>query len=252
VKTDKSKLRLVAATLFLPVLAACAQTASDPAPTTPQQLPQADPELQMMYGAVEDQGETIPAIPDQYLSERNKRQQVDYWTEEKPGTIVVDPFARFLYLVMPDDKAMRYGVAVGEQGRGFSGSGNIPFTREWPRWTPTQNMLKRDPELYGPHRDGMEGGIENPLGARALYLFQNGKDTLYRIHGTNNPWSIGKATSAGCIRLFNQDILDLHERVQAGTKVIVLSEEESGKGTFPPVGAGAQITDEMKPNGDKT
>lgn len=250
-KTENSKLRSAAVILLLPVLAACAQTASDPAQATPQQRPQADPELRMMYGAVEDRGETIPAVPDQYLSQRNKRQIVDYWTEEKPGTIVVDPFARFLYLVMPDDKAMRYGVAVGEQGRGFSGTGNIPFTREWPRWTPTQNMLKRDPELYGPHRDGMEGGIRNPLGARALYLFQNGQDTLYRIHGTNNPWSIGKATSAGCIRLFNQDILDLHDRVQAGAKVVVLSEEESGKGTSPPAMADARMTNGTKPNGDK-
>jgi lipoprotein-anchoring transpeptidase ErfK/SrfK len=95
-------------------------------------------------------------------------------------------------------------------------------------------MLAEDPDLYEPHRGGMEGGLENPFGARALYLFQGEQDTLYRIHGTNHPWSVGEATSAGCIRLFNQDILDLHERVDAGTRVVVLSEDEAGKGTAPP------------------
>ncbi|SFP93107.1 L,D-transpeptidase catalytic domain [Tranquillimonas alkanivorans] len=198
------------------------------------QAPSLPADVRAMYDRIEDKGEIIPAVPEDVLSERNRRQEVDYWTDEEPGTIVVDPHARFLYLVLEGDRAMRYGVAVGDDGRGFAGTGNIPFTREWPRWTPTQNMLERDPEKYGPYRDGMEGGIENPLGARALYLFKDGRDTLYRIHGTNDPFSIGKATSAGCIRLFNQDILDLHERVRAGAKVVVLSETESGKGTNPP------------------
>lgn len=197
-------------------------------------------DLAAMYGPLPDGEFTIPAIPAKWLSERNKRQMVEYWTAEAPGTIVVDPYARFLYLVMEDNEAMRYGIAVGEEGRGFSGTGTIPFTREWPRWTPTDNMLDRDPELYGPVADGMEGGLLNPLGARALYLFQNGRDTLYRIHGTSSPWSIGRATSAGCIRLYNQDIVDLHGRIpESGTRVVVLSRSESGQGTRPPRVAGA-------------
>lgn len=222
----------------LALLAACAgnDTASRAVPLEPG----GTSELAAMYGPLPDGEYTIPAIPLKWLSERNKRQMVDYWTDEAPGTIVVDPYARFLYLVMEGNQAMRYGIAVGEEGRGFSGVGTVPFTREWPRWTPTDNMIERDPELYGPVADGMEGGLQNPLGARALYLFKDGKDTLYRIHGTSSPWSIGNATSAGCIRLYNQDIVDLHGRIQeSGTRVVVLSREESGQGTRPPLVASA-------------
>jgi lipoprotein-anchoring transpeptidase ErfK/SrfK len=222
---------LVAALLL--ALAACAapQPPDQPAAAfLPPAAPEVAPEVLAMYGAVADGDLTIPAVPARYLTERNRRQIVDYWTDEAPGTIVVDPWDRFLYFVLEGGRAIRYGIAVGEDGRSFSGEGTIPFTREWPRWTPTPNMLEEDPDLYEPHRGGMEGGLENPLGARALYLFQGGQDTLYRIHGTNHPWSIGEATSAGCIRLFNQDILDLHERVDAGTRVVVLSEDEAGKG----------------------
>lgn len=215
-------------------LAACASPPGDAPQETAAPAVPAPAEPDPLYGATQDGGRTIPAVPQAALSERNRRQEVDYWTDEPPGTIIVDPYARFLYLVLEDDRALRYGVAVGEQGRGFSGEGVIPVKREWPRWTPTQNMLRRDPELYGPVRNGMEGGLDNPLGARALYLFKGGRDTLYRIHGTNNPFSIGKAVSSGCIRLFNQDILDLHERVKDGAHVVVLSESESGKGTTPP------------------
>ncbi|MWD26070.1 L,D-transpeptidase family protein [Aquicoccus sp. SCR17] len=229
-------------------LAACAPM--DAAPTMPPPAaaaPNIPAEARRDYGQIEDGGEIIPAVPDGALVARNRRQEVDYWTDEPAGTIVVDPYARFLYLVLEDDRALRYGVAVGEQGRGFSGEGVIPFKREWPRWTPTPNMLRRDPELYGPVRNGMEGGIDNPLGARALYLFKDGRDTLYRIHGTNTPFSIGKAVSSGCIRLFNQDIIDLHERVRPGTRVVVLSRAETGKGTRPP---GMTQTEQLQKQGD--
>lgn len=235
-------LKVIAAIAVAAILSACAKPPHE-------QADQIDPELRAMYSATVDGDVVIPAVPDKYLSERNKRQLVSYQTKEKPGTIVVDPYARFLYLVMGEGQAMRYGVAVGDQGRGFSGTGNIPFTRDWPRWTPTKNMLKRDPALYEPHRGGMEGGIENPLGARALYLFQNGRDTLYRIHGTNYPWSIGQATSSGCIRLFNQDILDLHERVKVGAKVVVLSEKDSGKGTGTWAASNTILTTTTEPEG---
>ncbi len=218
----------------LALLAACTAPPADAVRERATPVALKSTETDPLYGEVQDAGRTILAVPEAALSERNRRQEVDYWTDEPPGTIIVDPHARFLYLVLEGDRALRYGVAVGDQGRGFSGEGVIPFKREWPRWTPTQNMLRRDPELYGPVRNGLEGGLDNPLGARALYLFKGGRDTLYRIHGTNNPFSIGKAVSSGCIRLFNQDILDLHERVNDGARVVVLSESDSGKGTTPP------------------
>lgn len=196
---------------------------------------QVDRETLRMYGPVQDGEFLIPAVPPQALSERNARQLVDYWSDEEPGTIIVDPFARFLYYVLDGNRAVRYGIAVGEEGRGFSGRAVVPVKREWPSWTPTRNMIREDPEQYGPWADGMEGGPSNPLGARALYLYRNGRDTMYRIHGTNDVYSIGRATSAGCIRLYNQDILDLYQRVEPGTKVVVLTEAESGAGTLPPL-----------------
>ncbi|KFE34948.1 L,D-transpeptidase [Thioclava atlantica] len=229
-----------AATALLLLLAACAprpDAATPPAEGTAPETaatPMPSPEVLAMYGAEEDDGRVIPAVDPKFLSDAKARQEVDYWTDEKPGTIVVDPWARRLYLVKENNRALRYTVAVGEDGRGFSGEAHIPYQREWPSWTPTQNMIAEDPELYGPVKDGLEGGLENPLGARALYLHRGGKDTLYRIHGTMDDSSIGKATSAGCIRLFNQDIIDLAERVRSGTHVVVLTRAQSGKGTVPP------------------
>lgn len=189
-----------------------------------------------MYGQVQDDEFTIPAVPPRALSEQKARQIVDYWSNEPPGSIVVDPGAKFLYYVLEDDKAIRYGIAVGEQGRGFTGRAVIPVKREWPSWTPTQNMIRRDPEMYGPYAGGMVGGLRNPLGARALYLYRNGRDTMYRIHGTNDVFSIGQSTSAGCIRLYNQDSIDLYERVEPGTRVLVLPESDAGRWTYPPPG----------------
>lgn len=194
-------------------------------------LPHVSRATQAMYGAVHDGGYLIPAIEPQHLSDDKARQRVAYWTNEAPGTIVVDPWARFLYFVEEGNTAMRYAVAVGDQGRGFSGTAKVGYQRSWPNWTPTKNMIRNDPETYGPVADGLEGGLENPLGARALYLYRNGRDTMYRIHGTPYPWSIGRATSAGCIRLYNQDSIDLASRVADGAKVIVLRESQSGLGT---------------------
>jgi lipoprotein-anchoring transpeptidase ErfK/SrfK len=192
------------------------------------------PEVFQMYGQVDDGEFIIPAVPPPALSERNVRQVVDYWADEEPGTIVVDPGAKFLYYVLGGNQAIRYGIAVGEQGYGFTGRATVPVKREWPSWTPTQNMIRRDPEQYGPWAGGMQGGLANPLGARALYLYQNGRDTMYRIHGTNDVFSIGRATSAGCIRLYNQDSLHLYERVDLGTRVVVLPESEAGRWALPP------------------
>ena len=237
--SSHSKVLLGLAALSL--VAACAQpeTSETPEPVAfvapPEPAPPAlTPEELAMYGPVQDGDTLIPAVDPQYLTKEKIRQEVDYWTDEPPGTIIVDPYARTLYFILEGDRAMRYAVAVGDQGRGFSGEGIVPYAREWPRWTPTSNMLSENPELYGPHRNGMPGGPQNPLGARALYIHQDGEDTLYRIHGTPQQWSIGEATSAGCIRLFQQDIIDLHQRVEGNTRVVVLSAEESGKGTRSP------------------
>ncbi len=184
-----------------------------------------------MYAARKDGGHTISAVDATRMKLEHVRQVVHYRTDEAPGTIVVDQTARYLYFVLPDDKAIRYAVGVGPVARAFpGGEAEVAWKAKWPRWTPTQNMIKRNPERYGPLASGLEGGIKNPLGARALYLYQGGKDTLYRIHGTNEPWSIGKSVSSGCIRLLNHDIIDLHRRVPKGSKVVVLGPEESRKG----------------------
>lgn len=139
----------------------------------------------------------------------------------QPGTIVVDTAHRFLYLVEANNQATRYGVGVGRDGFLWAGTAKIGHKAEWPTWTPPPAMLARDPASR-PFANGMPGGPDNPLGARALYLYQGDKDTLYRLHGTNEPWTIGQAVSSGCIRLMNDDIVDLYSRVPVGTTVIVL------------------------------
>lgn len=163
----------------------------------------------------------IPAIDTKRLKPEHIRQTVSFSTDEPAGTIIVDQKARFLYYVLPEGKAVRYAVGVGPASRSFQGTATIAYKRAWPRWTPTANMIKRNPEHYGRFRNGVEGGPNNPMGARALYIHKNGQDTYYRIHGTNVPSSIGKAVSAGCIRLLAHDIIDLHDRVRPGARVIV-------------------------------
>ena len=169
----------------------------------------------------------IPAVRAAYLNERNQRQRVAYNGSEAPGTIVVDPYARVLYHVLENGEAMRFGVAVGRTGKGYHGTATIRRKQAWPSWRPTDNMIRTEPELYGQFAGGLSGGIDNPLGSRALYLYEGGRDTYYRIHGTMDPSSIGKATSAGCIRLFNQDIMDLFDSTEMGATVKVRSQAES-------------------------
>ena len=155
-----------------------------------------------------------------------RRTTVAYATREAPGTIIVEPANHFLYAVQNAGEAVRYGVAVGGEGFGWSGIAIVHSKQEWPDWYPPKEMLERRPDLQ-PHMQqlqsgiGMPGGPDNPLGARALYLWQGNKDTLYRIHGTNEPWSIGQNVSAGCIRMTNEDVVDLYDRTPIGTKVIV-------------------------------
>jgi len=172
------------------------------------------------YGSVKDAGYQLPRIPISKVPRQYHRQIVTYQTDEKPGTIIVDTTEKFLYFVMDGGKAMRYGIGVGREGFSWSGTARVALKREWPTWTPPAAMIKRQPEL-AKWADGMPPGLSNPLGARALYLFNKGGDTGYRLHGTPEWWSIGQAMSSGCIRLLNQDIIDLYNRAEVGAKVIV-------------------------------
>jgi lipoprotein-anchoring transpeptidase ErfK/SrfK len=215
-------------------LAACASAPPEPA------APELPPEV-AGYGLLIDGDYTLPAIPPQYLDPPNRREQVLYAGTETPGTLVVDPFAKFLYLVEEGGTAMRYPIAVGRLGRGFRGSATVGDLREWPGWTPTANMLRTEPEVYGPFRRGVPGGIASPLGARALYLYRGNRDTMFRIHGTNDLGSIGNYSSAGCIRLFNHDIIDLYDRVERGARVKVRTAAESVEMEGPYAARGVEL-----------
>jgi lipoprotein-anchoring transpeptidase ErfK/SrfK len=165
----------------------------------------------------------LAMVPSVELPAQFQRQQIDYVTKEAPGSVVIDSRAHFLYYVLPNKRAIRYGVATGAEAAGWSGVAQVARKAEWPHWLPPADMLQRWPHLK-PTVDagGLPGGPDNPLGARAMYLFQNNHDTLYRIHGTNEPESIGKDVSSGCIRLTNIDAIDLFNRVKVGAKVVVL------------------------------
>lgn len=173
-----------------------------------------------MYAARVDAGHQLPAIPVDKIHPRFVRQIVADPTFEKPGTIVVDTSTHYLYLVLEDRKALRYGVSLGKAGFDWTGSAVVQFKKAWPVWTPPPEMIKRRPEL-AKYAGGMPPGPQSPLGARALYLFKNGKDTMYRLHGTPEWNSIGKNASSGCVRFMNQDIMDLYERVSGPTTVHV-------------------------------
>jgi len=155
-----------------------------------------------------------------------RRKEVQYDTREKSGTIVINPSEHFLYFVQGGGRAVRYGVGVGSEGFAWSGVATVHSKQEWPNWYPTNDYLQRQPtarsRLNLQSGSGMVAGLANPLGARALYLWQGNKDTLYRIHGTNEPWTIGQNVSSGCIRLTNEDVIDLYDRASVGAKVIVL------------------------------
>jgi lipoprotein-anchoring transpeptidase ErfK/SrfK len=153
------------------------------------------------------------------VPETYRRHIVDYSRKEVPGTILVDTDARYLYYVLPGGKAIRYGVAVGEEALAFSGVATVGRMAEWPDWIPTREIQER----LGPYPARIPGGPANPLGARALYLYEANKDTLYRIHGTNQPEYIGQAISSGCIRMTNEDVIDLFNRVKQGATVVVLA-----------------------------
>jgi lipoprotein-anchoring transpeptidase ErfK/SrfK len=177
-----------------------------------------------LYGVMVDDGHTLPAIPLDRVRSDMLRQEVSYQSTEVPGTIVVDTRAHYLYLVQPNGKAIRYGVGLGRDGYAWSGRGVIQRKAKWPHWTPTDTMVENNPNLrpVSAARGGLVAGLNNPLGARALYIYQDGKDTLYRVHGTPDWQSVGRATSSGCVRMLNQDVIDLYERVPASAPIVVI------------------------------
>jgi len=168
-----------------------------------------------------DEQYPIPAVNLRQLRSKYRRQIVAYETNQPPGTIIVDTPARYLYLVQDDGRALRYGIGIGRDGFTWAGEAHIQYKRKWPRWTPPTEMIQRQPELEE-YRNGMEPGLDNPLGARALYIFDGNRDTLYRLHGTQDASSIGRAVSSGCVRLVNQDVIDLYERVSPKAKIVVM------------------------------
>jgi lipoprotein-anchoring transpeptidase ErfK/SrfK len=220
--------RAVIATLTAGPLAACVpagRSGSGPAAgAAPAEPSFFAPDI---YAAISTEPFPVPAVPLGEIDPAFRRRVVDAPAGRAPGTIVVDAKARYLYLVQPGGRAIRYGVGVGREGFGWAGNATVHDKQAWPDWYPPKEMLQRQPELKKQMTElrsgiGMKGGPGNPLGARALYLWEGNRDTLYRIHGTLEPATIGKNVSSGCIRMVNQDVMDLYERVPAGTTVVVL------------------------------
>ncbi len=176
-----------------------------------------------LYGPLPNEKFPVPGIPKGELDERYFRQRVNYRTREKPGSLIVDTKNFYLYLIEPKGKAMRYGVGLGKAGFEWSGRARVLWKQEWPKWTPPEEMIERRPDLekWSEENGGMPGGLDNPLGARALYIFEGNVDTLYRLHGTPQHRSIGKAVSSGCVRMIHQDVIDLYGRVRTRAPILV-------------------------------
>jgi len=205
------------------LLGGCLQSTLEPAPETSMK----PRDKQLLANAPYDTKTPIP-VPFQ-------RHIVDYHRKEAPGTIVVDQDNHFLYLVQADSKAIRYGITVGEEAQNWSGVAKIGNMTEWPSWTPTAGEHQR----LGNIPSFVSGGPHNPMGARAMYLFSDNKDTLFRIHGTNQPEYIGFSVSSGCIRLTNEDVIDLYNRVKVGTPVVVIAPGHGDSPYNPKVALGA-------------
>lgn len=185
--------------------------------TVPQPVLDSDDPARWYIGSMPDQPFDVPLVDRSLMKPELHRRRVAYSGLERPGTIVVDIDQRALFLVEGGGEATRYGVGVGRQGFSWKGTAYVGRKGVWPNWSPTTTMVSLKPDL--PRH--LEAGLDNPLGARALYLYQNGRDILFRIHGTNEPWSIGEQVSSGCIRMLNEDVVDLYSRVPVGTTVLV-------------------------------
>lgn len=200
-----------------------------PSPQIAAPLPAATPEpeppaVPLMYQAIPDEQFPIPAVDISQVDPKWWRAEVDYETDEHEGTVIVDTAANYLYHVGSNRRAMRYGIGVGRDGFAWQGRAIIAYKRKWPRWTPPDSMVARQPELepYSIANGGMAPSATNPLGARALYIHEGGRDTLYRVHGTHQAWSIGRSISSGCIRMLNHDAIHLHDRVRDGSPILVV------------------------------
>ncbi|HEX2724417.1 MAG TPA: L,D-transpeptidase [Beijerinckiaceae bacterium] len=193
-------------------------------PTRPEPTLAADDLSGWYVGYREDGKHDIPIVDQTRLKPQFRRQTVAWTGGQAPGTIIADIDARFLYLVQGGNTAIRYGIGVGRQGFSWRGTAIVGRKGVWPDWSPTTTMVSLKPDL--PRH--MKGGVDNPLGARALYLYQDGQDTLFRIHGTNEPWTIGSRVSSGCVRMLNEDVADLYERVPVGTTVLVRRTGQAG------------------------
>jgi lipoprotein-anchoring transpeptidase ErfK/SrfK len=166
--------------------------------------------------------DAVPSVRSKVVPDKFKRRVVRFSTSEAPGTLIVDTNNKFLYYVEGPNRATRYGIGVGREGYGWSGVVNVGRKQEWPSWTPPAEMRVRE-RLAGHILPAVQdGGPDNPLGARAMYLYKGGRDTIFRIHGTNQPWSIGLNMSSGCIRMMNKDVEDLYARASIGSKVVVI------------------------------
>jgi lipoprotein-anchoring transpeptidase ErfK/SrfK len=201
--------RVLLSLLVIAPLAAC----NSRGPMTVAQ----DDEAAWYTGSMPDKPYDVPLVDTSRLDPKYRRQVVRYTGAEKPGTIVVDIDNRQLALVQEDGTARQYGIGVGKLGFSWKGEAKVGRKGVWPDWSPTTTMVSLNPDLPRTRK----GGVDNPLGARALYLYQNNRDILFRIHGTNEPWSIGEQMSSGCVRMLNEDIVDLFERVPVGTRVLV-------------------------------
>ena len=203
---DMVWLRAIVISLSGMLLAGCMQTST------------LAPASDANFTARDRQQLTNPPYQKASISPTYQRQIVQYDRKEAPGSVLVDTSGPFVYYVLPGSKAIRYGATVGEAGQAWSGVATVGRKQEWPGWTPTADEKRR----LGPLPNYVQGGARNPMGARALYLYAGAKDTLYRIHGTNQPEYIGRAISSGCIRVTNEDVIDLYDRVKVGATVVVL------------------------------
>lgn len=204
---------------------------------TPQQVATPAPPVErrratpLMYAAIPNEQFPIPEVDVSKVDPKWWRADVDYDGPERPGTVIVDTPAKYLYHVKPGGRATRYGVGVGRDGFSWSGRAIIAYKRKWPRWNPPDEMVARRPELepFSIANGGMPPGLNNPLGSRALYIHEGGRDTIYRIHGSPEAWSIGKAVSSGCIRLLNQDVIHLYDEVRDGSPILVIPDPSKGR-----------------------
>lgn len=213
--------RVLAGMASFMTLAAAGCTTTTPRAPEPAPPPPIPDHVRLMYAALPQEEFPVPAVDLRYIEPQFFRQEVPYQTSEPVGTVIVDTANRYLYHVRQDGMAMRYGVGIGRAGFEWSGRGHIAYGREWPVWTPPAEMVSREPELEQ-WRNGQPPGLDNPLGARALYIHEGNRDTIYRIHGTGEAWTIGHAVSSGCVRLIHQDVIHLYDNVRWGSRIVVL------------------------------